>query len=189
MTSDLPKRRIWTQLSIAAGNALQIAGLALGGLLLLAAARARVASVAVPEMLAGLFLIYLACHALAHWLVGRVLGIRFRSYTVGGTANPQGWPVGLRWLMEHVPFFGVQTDRPSMERASPIARATMWSAGVTSSAALPSLAAFWAWQSRIPTGKAVFLFTLLWSVGTVFGNIFRPSGDYFKARMAMKREE
>jgi hypothetical protein len=186
MTSDLPKRRIWTRLSVATGNALQIAGLTVGCLLLLAAGRARVTGVAVTEMLAGLFLIYLSCHAIAHWLVGRLLGIRFRSYTVGGTANPQGWPVGLRWLMEHVPFFGVQTDRPSIESASPIARATMWSAGVTSSAALPTLAAFWAWQSRIPTGKAVFLFTLIWSVGTVLGNISRPSGDYFKARMAMK---
>jgi hypothetical protein len=186
MTSDLPKRRIWTQLSIAAGNTVQIVGLVLGGLLLLAAARARVPSLAVTQMLAGLFLIYLSCHAIAHWLLGRALGIRFRFYTVGGTANPQGWPVGLRWLMEHVPFFGVQTDRASMEGANPVAKAAMWSAGVTSSAALPTLAAFWAWQSKIPRGKAVFLFALIWSVGTVLGNISRPSGDYFKARMAMK---
>jgi hypothetical protein len=185
MTSDLPKRLVWIRLSIPAGNAIQLAGLVFGCLLLLAA-RARATRVAVTEMLAGLLLIYLSCHAIAHWLVGRALGIRFRSYTVGGTANPQGWPFGLRWLMERLPFFGVLTDRASMERASPVAKAAMWSAGVTSSAVLPTRAAFWAWRSAIPAGKAVFLFTLIWSVGTVLGNISRPSGDYFKARMAMK---
>jgi hypothetical protein len=186
MTFDPPKRRVWIRLPIAAGNAIQIAGLVSGCLLLVAAARARVPSLAVTEMLAGLLLIYLSCHAIAHWFVGRALGIRFRSYTVGGTANPQGWPVGLRWLMEHLPFFGVLTDKPSLQSASPSAKAAMWSAGVTSSAVLPTLAAFWAWRSAIPMGKAVFVFTLIWSVGTLLANTSRPSGDYFKARAALK---
>src|SRR5438132_13026232 len=35
---------------------------------------------------------------------------------------------------EHLPFFGVQTEKASMQSASPIAKAIMWSAGVTSSA-------------------------------------------------------
>jgi hypothetical protein len=177
---------VWTRLSIPVGNAIQIAGLVFGCLLLLAAARGRVPSLAVTEMLAGLLLIYFSCHAIAHWMVGRLLGIRFRCYTVGVTANPQGWPVGLRWLMEHLPFFGVLTDKVSMHRARPVAKAAMWAAGVTSSALLPTLGAFWVWRSRLPMGKSVFLFTLIWSVGTVLTNRSRASGDYFKARAAMK---
>jgi hypothetical protein len=183
MTSDLPKRRVWLRLSIVFGNAIQLAGLFVGCLLLLEAS-ARFTNLAVVEMLAGLLLIYLSCHAIAHWLVGRLLGIRFRSYTVGGTANPQGWPVGLRWPMQHAPFFGVQTDKVSMDNAKPSAKAMMWSAGVTSSALLPTLGAFWAWHSGISKGNAVFLFTLIWSVGTVIANLFGPGGDYFKARIA-----
>ena len=153
MTPDLGQGRVWTRLSIAAGNAFQCTGLVLGCILLLAAARARSKSLAVAEMLAALLAIYLSCHAIAHWFVGRVLGIRFRFYTLGGAANPQSWPLGLRWLMEHAPFLGVQTDKASMETARPLAKAAMLSAGVTSSALLPTLAAFWAWRSEIPAAK------------------------------------
>lgn len=186
MTSDLRQRRVWARPSIAAGNAFQCTGLLFGCVLLLAAARARIRSLAVAEMLAALLAVYLSCHAIAHWFVGRVFGIRFRFYTLGGAADPQNWPLGLRWLMEHAPFFGVQTDKASMETAKPLAKAAMWSAGVTSSALFPTLAAFWAWRTKIPAGKAVFVFMLIWSTGTVLANIFRPTGDYFKARTALK---
>jgi hypothetical protein len=82
--------------------------------------------------------------------VGRLAGIRFLFYTVGGTGNPQGWPLGLRWIFERLPFFGVQTEKISMQNVSPGARALMWSAGVTSSAIIPTLGAFWAWRSGVP---------------------------------------
>jgi len=188
MTLDLRKRRVWLRPSIAAGNAIQLAGFFLGCLLLRTAANAGFAHLAVAEMLAGLFLIYLSCHAIAHWSAGRLLGIRFRCYTVGGTGNPQGWPVGFRWLMEHLPFFGVQTDKASMDDANPFAKAVMWSAGVTASAVVPTLGAFWAWHAEIPKGRAVFWFTLIWGVGTVMANWFAPGGDYFKARAALTNQ-
>jgi len=165
---------------------MQIAGLVLGCLLLMTAAQARAASLAVLAMLAGLLLIYLSCHAIAHWLVGRSLGIRFRGYTIGGTSKPEAWPVGLRWIMDHAPFFGVLTDSDSMKTAAPAAKAAMWSAGVTSSAVVPTLAAFWSAHAHVRMSKAVFLFLLVWSIGTVIANLAGPSGDYFKARMALK---
>ena len=184
MTSTPPKRRVWLRPSIAVGNAMQIAGLVFGCLLLLGAAQARVVGLAVPEMLVGLLLIYLSCHAIAHWLVGRLMGIRFRFYTIGGTSKPEAWPAGLRWIMDHAPFFGVLTDRDSMKTAVPAAKAAMWSAGVTSSAVLPTLAAFWCVHALVPMSKVVFL--LIWSVGTIIANLAGPRGDYFKARMALK---
>src|SRR6266478_573438 len=113
------------------------------------------------------FLLYFCCHAIAHWVVGRILGIRFAFYTVGGTGNPEGWPAGLRWLFERLPFFGVQTEKASMQKASPIARAIMWSAGVTSSAVVPTLGALWAWCSDVPWSKLLFLVALFWAVGTL----------------------
>ena len=186
MPSDLRQRRVWTRLPIAAGNAIQLSGLIGGALLLFAATRVAIRSIAIAETLTALLLIYLSCHAIAHWFAGRVVGIRFRFYTLGGAGDPQSWPPGLRWLMEHAPFFGVQTDKASMETVKPFAKAVMWSAGVTSSALLPTLTALWAWQSRIPHSKALFIFMLIWSTGTVLGNIFRPTGDFFKARSALK---
>lgn len=63
----------------------------------------------------GWVLLYFSSHAIAHWLVGWVVGIRFLFYTVGGTGNPQGWPPGIRWIFERLPFFGVQTEKLSMQ--------------------------------------------------------------------------
>src|SRR5207249_10236934 len=113
--------------------------------------------------------------------VGRILGIRFASYTLGGTGNPEGWPAGLRWVFEHLPFFGVQTEKASMQKASPITRAIMWSAGVTSSAVVPTLGALWAWRSGVPGSKLFLLFALFWAAGTLASNWTSRAGDYPKS--------
>lgn len=136
-------------------------------------------------MVVGWVFLYFCCHAIAHWVVGRILGIHFAFYTVGGTANPEGWPAGLRWVFEHLPFFGVQTEKASMEKANPIARAIMWSAGVTSSAIVPTLGALWAWRSGVRWSKFFFLVTLVWAAGTLASNWTSRTGDYSKARRAL----
>jgi hypothetical protein len=184
--SDVPPgRKIFGRLSIVVGNAIQIAGIVAAFLALAAARSAYSTTGAVVAMIAGWVVLYFCCHAIAHWLVGRILGIRFTFYTVGGTGNPQGWPPGLRWLFEHLPFFGVQTEKASMQKASPIARAIMWSAGVTSSAVVPTQGAFWAWRSGVPGSKVFFLVAVFWAVGTLASNWTSRTGDYSKARRAL----
>jgi len=184
--SDLsPGRKIFGRLSIMAGNAMQISGVVAACLALSAARSAHSTTDAVVAMVAGWVLLYFSCHAIAHWVVGRILGIRFAFYTVGGTGNPEGWPSGLRWLFEHLPFLGVQTEKASMQKASPTARAIMWSAGVTSSAVVPTLGAFWAWRSGVPWSKLFFLVALFWAVGTLASNWTSRAGDYSKARRAL----
>src|SRR2546427_8964940 len=136
-----PKRKTFGRLSIMVGNAMQISGLVAAYFALAAARSAHSTTGALFSMVVGWVLLYFCCHAIAHWAVGRILGIRFAFYTVGGTGNPEGWPAGLRWLFERLPFFGVQTEKASMQKASQIARAIMWSAGVTSSAVVPTLGA------------------------------------------------
>jgi hypothetical protein len=180
-----PKRNLFGRLSIAAGNAVQIAGLIAACLALAAAQSAHSRTVAVAALLVAWLLLYFCCHAIAHWLIGRILGIRFAFYTVGGTGNPEGWPAGLRWVFEHLPFFGVQTEKTSMQTASPTAKAIMWSAGVTSSAVIPTLGMLWAWRAGVPSGKLFFFFALFWSVGTLASNWTSRSGDYSKARRAL----
>src|SRR6202158_3151949 len=51
---------------------------------------------AILAMLAAWLLLYFFCHGIAHWAVGRLLGIRFAFYTVGGTGNPGGYPLRMR---------------------------------------------------------------------------------------------
>ncbi len=180
----LPRRKIFGRLSIIAGNTVQIAGLVAACLAIAAAGAAGSTAVAVIAMIVGWILLYFYCHGIAHWAVGRLLGIRFAFYTIGGTGNPEGWPVGLRWVFEHLPFFGVQTEKTSMQRASPMAKAIMWSAGVTSSAVVPALGIFWAWRLGVPYSKWFFLGALGWSAGTLASNWRSRTGDYAKARRA-----
>lgn len=136
-------------------------------------------------MVAAWILLYFFCHGIAHWVVGRLLGIRFAFYTIGGTGNPEGYPGPLRWVFEHLPFFGVQTEKGSMQAASPIAKAIMWSAGVTSSAVLPTLGAVCAWQGRVPGSKLFLVFALIWAGATLASNWTSRSGDFSKARRAL----
>ena len=101
------KRNQFSRLSILAGNAVQIAGILVAGLLLPFARSVNSKPLAIAAMLAAWILLYFSCHGIAHWLVGRLVGIRFAFYTIGGTGNPQAYPPGLRWIFEHLPFFGV----------------------------------------------------------------------------------
>jgi hypothetical protein len=182
-----PQRRIFSRLSITAGNTVQIAGLAAAcaALALSRSTPAKPAAIAAVMMIAAWLLLYFFCHGIAHWTVGRLLGIRFAFYTVGGTGNPAGYPAGLRWLFEHLPFFGVQTEKASMQKASPMAKAIMWSAGVTSSAVVPTLSALYAWNVGLPGSKPFLIFAMFWAIGTLASNWRSQTGDYAKARRAL----
>ena len=182
-----PQRKVFARTSIAVGNILQAGGILAAGLALRASWSTNSKALAVTAMLLAWVLLYFSAHAIAHWLVGRAVGIRFLFYTVGGTGNPEGWPAGLRWIFEHLPFFGVQTDKLSMQSVSPAAKALMWSAGVTSSALIPTLSAFLAWRFGVPWSGWFFLFALCWALGTLASNWTSRTGDYSKARRALKQ--
>ena len=185
-SNSLPQRKIFGRVSIFAGNAIQLAGI-LAACAALALARSTLSKLtAIAALIAAWILLYFFCHGIAHWTVGRILGIRFAFYTVGGTGNPGGYPRGLRWLFEHLPFFGVQTEKASMQKASPMAKAIMWSAGVTSSAVVPTLSALYGWSAHIPGSKPFVIFAGWWAIATLSSNWRSRSGDYAKARRAME---
>jgi hypothetical protein len=182
------RRHVFGRLSIVAGNTVQIAVLVSACAALALARSAHSQPVAIVCMIVAWVLLYFFCHGIAHWAVGRLLGIRLAFYTVGGTGNPEGYPPGLRWLFEHLPFFGVQTEKASMQNASPLAKAIMWSAGVTSSAVVPTLSAFCAWSAGVPGSKLFLIFAVFWAIGTLASNWRSRTGDYAKARRALSQE-
>lgn len=185
--TPLQRRRVFRRLSITAGNAIQIVGItaALVGLALARSIQFQSKPAAVSAMIAAWVLLYFFCHGIAHWSAGKLVGIRFAFYTVGGTGNPEGYPAGLRWVFEHLPFFGVQTEKASMQKASPMAKAIMWCAGVTSSVVVPTLGALWAWRMRVPGSKIFLLFAVFWAVGTLSSNWRSRTGDFAKARRVL----
>ncbi|MFZ0798713.1 MAG: hypothetical protein WAM98_13085 [Terriglobales bacterium] len=164
---------------------MQIAGLGAACVALVLMRSTHSRPVAIVSMIAAWVLMYFFCHGIAHWVVGRLLGIRFAFYTVGGTGNPEGYPAGLRWVFERLPFFGVQTEKASMQKASPLAKAIMWSAGVTSSAVVPTLSALCAWSAGVPGSQPFLIFAVFWAVGTLASNWTSRTGDYSKARRAL----
>jgi hypothetical protein len=184
-SNQVLKRRVFGRLSILAGNTLQVAGIAAAYFALAAARSSSSKAVAIPALIAAWILLYFFCHGIAHWSVGRLLGIRFAFYTVGGTGNPEAYPAGFRWVFEHLPFFGVQTEKTSMQKASPMAKAIMWSAGVTSSAIVPTLGALCAWRSGVPGSKVFLIFAVIWAMATLASNWTSRTGDYSKARRAL----
>ena len=186
-SSLLRQRKIFSHLSIVVGNMLQIAGIAAAcaALALARFVQPRAAALAAAMLIAAWLLLYFFCHGIAHWAVGRLLGIRFTCYTIGGTGNPEGYPAGMRWVFEHLPFFGVQTDRASMQKASPKAKALMWSAGVTSSAVVPTVSPVFGWRTGIPGSKLFLIFAMFWAIGTLASNWRSQTGDYAKARRAL----
>jgi hypothetical protein len=180
-----PPRKIFRRLSIVAGNTVQIAGLLAACVALGLARSAHSKLLAIVAMIVAWKLLYFFCHGIAHWAVGRILGIRFAFYTVGGTGNPAGYPAGMRWIFEHLPFFGVQTDKLSMQQATPRARAIMWWAGVTSSALVPTLGAICAWRAGVPGSKLFLIFAVIWAMATLSSNWRSSTGDFSKARRVL----
>jgi hypothetical protein len=182
---SIPKRAIFGRLSVVAGNLLQLGGCGLAGLALAAARSSASKPVAIAAMISAWILLYFFCHGIAHWFVGRLVGIRFAFYTVGGTGNPEAYPGLLRWVFERLPFFGVQTEKESMQAASPMSKAIMWSAGVTSSGIVPTMSAVYAWHSRLPASMPFLIFAVIWAIATLASNWTSRTGDFSKARRVL----
>jgi len=187
-SNSFPRRNIFGRVSIISGNTAQIAGLAAACAALALAQSTNSKPAAIVAMIAAWTLLYFFCHGIAHWAVGRIHGIRFAFYTVGGTDHPEGYPSGIRRVFEHLPFFGVRTEKASMQKASPMAKAIMWSAGVTSSAVVPTLGAFCALRASVPGSKPFLIFAVFWAIGTLASNWRSRTGDYSKARRALSEQ-
>src|ERR1700686_2661667 len=187
-SNSFPRRKIFGRVSIISGNTVQIAGLAAACAALALAKSTPSKPAAIIAMIAAWLLLFFFCHGIAHWAVGRILGIRFAFYTVGGTEHPEGYPTGLRWVFEHLPFFGVQTDKASMQKASPVAKAIMWSAGVTSSAVVPTLGALCTWRGDVPGSNPFLIFAVFWASGPLASNWRSRTGGYSKARRALSKQ-
>lgn len=121
------------------GNLVLLVGTAAGALAVVIAQEAE------DELVAGLALVAAAgiwsvsVHCLAHWVVGRVVGIRFLAYAFGGPFPPRP---------------GLKTDYSTYLRTPPGARAWMHASGALATKAAPFVAlGFW-WSTDAPAWAA-----------------------------------
>jgi hypothetical protein len=184
----IPRPPFWMRMSVAAGNFLQLTGLIAGSWVMWLAAHLNTSTLLrVILMILGWLIIYICCHSLGHWVVGRLAGIRFTGYGLRGTDHPEEFGTAMRNVMSRVPMFTAITEKASMEKASPVAKALMFGAGETSTSVCVILAGLYAWRSNSPGGLILLIASILMSVSALLSTSTMPKGDYAKARRALRR--
>lgn len=171
------------QLTISQGNVLQGILVAAGLGFLVVAAQPIHMLLRVAAMLIGYVLIYFCTHAPAHWLIGRLGGIRFSHYSIGGSTHAAKYPPGMRQVFAALPFFAVHAVKDSMKAASSISKAAMFGAGMTSSVLCSTLAALWCLAHGVPGASIVLIVNCVWFVGALIAEA--AQGDYSKAARAL----
>lgn len=183
----IPRPPFWMRMSIPMGNLLQLAGLVIGSWVMTLAAHLDVGTfLRVALMIIGYLIIYICCHSLGHWAVGRMVGIRFKEYGLRGTDHPEEFGTGMRKVMSKFPMFTAVTEKASMQQASPVAKALMFGAGETSTILCVILASFYAWRSGTPGGLILLICSILASIFAVVTTAKMPKGDYAKAIRAWR---
>ena len=187
MTTHVPTRKRvapWRTLSVAQGNAVQVCGLLGAGALAWYAGRQ--GERGARWMAASRLLAYFSEHAFSHWLVGRILGIRFTGYGLHGTSHPQSYPPGARWVFSRLPFLSARVDPASLKAATPAARAAMYAAGTVGTVILSVAIPAYCRLRGVRGARAFFVGANLWSVPVVLSEALRPGGDLRRAWGALR---
>ena len=128
------RARVRLRVPVWVGNSLLLGLVAVGSVAVILAVRNANANPGQPpevELFSGLALLLAAgtwaigLHSPTHWVVGRLVGIRFTAYFLGGPPPPRP---------------GLKTDYETYLRASPMARAVMHASGALATKLAPFLA-------------------------------------------------
>ena len=157
-----------------------ILSLIMGGALLIPSGLPFAFYVTVAE-LAATYLV----HCPAHYIVGMVVGIKFRKIRFGKTTLARVLPPRFANLARLVPILTLSTDRVSLTKASKGRAAAMYASGtvasVSSAFVIASVASFT--EALLPAAAAWLI-----AVGYLaFDVVFSPrGGDIMKARAALR---
>ena len=177
----LPKGRI----SLLFGNLVGGVGLLLGFLLVAVAP-----STAAVSLKFLLYLVAWACflffpHGLAHFLVGRIVGVRFRYYTFNKSSISKLKLPILPGLASKLVVLTLKVDRGSFQLVSRGRRCAMFASGALASMLLPFISAF-ASLGHLPIflSEILLAFSIL---NFVFDLYYSPrAGDILRARNALQ---
>ena len=170
----------WFELSIALGNLIQLGGL-FGGLRLVTRAARASPPWGAPMLVGGWLVTYFCNHAIGHWAVGRLVGIRFLGYGVHGTTASGWYPPGMRWIFRHVPLFSARTDPASRRAARPLARMLMYLGGPLCTGLTSLGIPLYGHAMRVPRAKALLIGAALWLIPGTVVECIRPGGDLRRA--------
>lgn len=180
------KIRPWFMLSIVQGNLIQLGGLLIGLALVMQAGRARVAQ-GKRLLLASWLITYFCNHAIAHWAVGRLGGIRFVGYGVHGTTAPRWYPPGMRAIFEHIPLFSARTDPASLRAATPMARLAMYLAAPAFTLLTGLGIPLYGRVARVPWSRGLLIGASIWFTPMLIVESIRAGGDMERAWREWRR--
>jgi len=176
--------RHFRRLSLAQGASLCIFGVLVGLALIVVVPSIRLFPVDALLVLVAWFCLWFFSHDLAHHIVGRVVGVRFRYYFLGRSAITKlSLPI-VSNLLRVVPVLGLKIERSSLKSVSANRARAMYASGALFSMFLPWVV--------IPAGFAVgllvgILLALLTVANDVFTLYFSPRvGDLHHARMVRR---
>ena len=132
-------------------------------------------------MVAGWLVTYFCNHAIGHWAVGRLVGIRFLDYGMHGTTAPGWYPPGLRWIFQYMPLFSARTDPASRRMAHPLARMAMYLGGPLFTGLTSVGIPLYGRASGVPRARALLVGAVLWLIPGSIVECIRPGGDLRRA--------
>ena len=173
------------KIPIAVGNLVEIAGILFALYLIVIIPEAAL----VPLKLI-LYLVAWACllffpHSLTHYAVGRLVGVKFRYYSIG---KPSVYRLRIPFLStvaSKLPVLTLKVDRGSLQVVSRAGRIAMFSSGAVASMVFPFFVAFASFR-ELPLVFTVFLL-LLSAANLLFDSYYSPkAGDISRAISAAK---
>jgi len=169
-----------TRIPTAIGNLVEFAGILFAVYLILIAPE--VASLTVKLVL---YLVAWGCmeffpRGLTHYLVGRLVGVKFRYYSLGKSAAYKLKTPFLGLVTSRLPVLTLNVDRKSLRSVGRSGRFAMFSSGAISSMILPFIVAFGSFRDLPLIFSALLLF--LSAANFAFDLYFSPKvGDISRA--------
>ena len=124
-------------------------------------------------------------HCPAHYLVGRIFGIRFSAIRIGRTGLAKLLPKRVGQMARFFPVPTLSTDKASLTAVSRTKVAAMYASGtVASTASAVAIAALLTVEGASLSSEATWVVALVY---LAFDLIFSPrGGDLFRAKNALK---
>jgi hypothetical protein len=172
---------LWT------GTILELLGLTFGFLILFFAETVPNLWMSFILLLASWFCFWFFSHCLAHYVVGKILGIDFRFYFVGKSSILKlNLPLISRFA-SHIPVLGIKINQKSFQSVAKKRRAAMFASGAVASMTFPLASVIYA-SFRLQTWMAIFLIVL--TIVNVFFTVFfsLKVGDLWKTKKTLKME-
>ena len=175
-----PPQHSMRRFSITTGVSVGVTGTLLGFLVLLVPPYPSVPLLSLLLLLASFGLLTYFSHCLAHFIVGKIIGLKFSYYVFGASLKTNSQVI--RRLDELLPRLGIRLTSESRKNATHRQRVLVFSSGVITSTLLPLIPVTIGYLTLPNPMRTIPL--LLWIAYVIFGAYFSPRfGDLSRIKV------